>query len=108
MLRMAVKGPGALCHVACGARIMPLAPVRWGRGARHRNARAAAKHRMHSLRKFLHMAATAQLGERQTEDLKVPGSIPGLGMLHAAQCCAWLSKAPAPCAMLRAVLAACP
>ena len=54
------------------------------------------------------MAAIAQLGERQTEDLKVPGSIPGFGMLHAAQCCAWLSKAPAPCAMLRAVLAACP
>ena len=26
-----------------------------------------------------HMAAIAQLGERQTEDLKVPGSIPGLG-----------------------------
>ena len=23
----------------------------------------------------------AQLGERQTEDLKVPGSVPGLGML---------------------------
>ena len=26
-------------------------------------------------------AAIAQLGERQTEDLKVPGSIPGLGNL---------------------------
>ena len=26
------------------------------------------------------LAAIAQLGERQTEDLKVPGSIPGLGM----------------------------
>ena len=25
------------------------------------------------------MAAIAQLGERQTEDLEVPGSIPGLG-----------------------------
>ena len=25
-------------------------------------------------------AVIAQLGERQTEDLKVPGSIPGLGM----------------------------
>ena len=25
-------------------------------------------------------ASIAQLGERQTEDLKVPGSIPGLGM----------------------------
>ena len=25
------------------------------------------------------MAAIAQLGERQTEDLQVPGSIPGLG-----------------------------
>ena len=29
---------------------------------------------------MLHQAAIAQLGERQTEDLKVPGSIPGLGM----------------------------
>ena len=27
-----------------------------------------------------HLAAIAQLGERQTEDLKVPGSIPGLGI----------------------------
>ena len=27
-----------------------------------------------------HQAAIAQLGERQTEDLKVPGSIPGLGI----------------------------
>ena len=30
-----------------------------------------------------HRAAIAQLGERQTEDLKVPGSIPGLGMAFA-------------------------
>ena len=28
------------------------------------------------------MAALAQLGERQTEDLKVPGSIPGLGKFN--------------------------
>ena len=28
----------------------------------------------------LFQAAIAQLGERQTEDLKVPGSIPGLGI----------------------------
>ena len=27
------------------------------------------------------IAAIAQLGERQTEDLKVPGSIPGHGIL---------------------------
>ena len=81
---------------------------RWGRGARHRSSRAAARNGAHALRKLLHMAAIAQLGERLTEDLKVPGSIPGLGMLHAAQCCARLSKAPAPCAMLRALLAACP
>ena len=31
------------------------------------------------------MAAIAQLGERQTEDLKVPGSIPGLGTLLMGQ-----------------------
>ena len=30
---------------------------------------------------FNSTAAIAQLGERQTEDLKVPGSIPGLGTL---------------------------
>ena len=29
---------------------------------------------------IIHRAAIAQLGERQTEDLKVPGSIPGLGI----------------------------
>ena len=28
-------------------------------------------------------AEIAQLGERQTEDLKVPGSIPGLGIFNA-------------------------
>ena len=35
------------------------------------------------------IAAIAQLGERQTEDLKVPGSIPGLGngVLHANNSC---------------------
>ena len=31
--------------------------------------------------KNLILAAIAQLGERQTEDLKVPGSIPGGGIL---------------------------
>ena len=35
------------------------------------------------LKKIVHIliqeAAIAQLGERQTEDLEVPGSIPGLG-----------------------------
>ena len=30
-------------------------------------------------------AAIAQLGERQTEDLQVPGSIPGLGTRLTAQ-----------------------
>ena len=32
------------------------------------------------------VAAIAQLGERQTEDLKVPGSIPGHGIFAFAQC----------------------
>ena len=32
-------------------------------------------------------ASIAQLGERQTEDLKVPGSIPGRGIFS----CFWLS-----------------
>ena len=31
------------------------------------------------------MAAIAQLGERQTEDLKVPGSSPGLGTFSVCQ-----------------------
>ena len=45
-----------------------------------------------------HQAAIAQLGERQTEDLKVPGSIPGLGIytylpLHfLSVCCAYFSQ----------------
>ena len=38
------------------------------------------------------MAAIAQLGERQTEDLKVPGSIPGLGILSSC-----FSELKAPC-----------
>ena len=44
-------------------------------------------------------AAIAQLGERQTEDLKVPGSIPGLGMLHTGQ---WEVNAGLRAALLRA------
>ena len=32
-------------------------------------------------------AAIAQLGERQTEDLKVPGSVPGLGIISGASEC---------------------
>ena len=38
-------------------------------------------------------AAIAQLGERQTEDLKVPGSIPGLGRQTAVKRleCGWNS-----------------
>ena len=49
-------------------------------------------------------AAIAQLGERQTEDLKVPGSIPCLGILNlvcvglaahlGAPGCAWVSGCP--------------
>ena len=31
-------------------------------------------------------AAIAQLGKRQTEDLKVPGSIPGLGIFRFMSC----------------------
>ena len=38
------------------------------------------------MQKKLHMAAIAQLGERQTEDLKVPGSIPGLGIARGLLC----------------------
>ena len=30
---------------------------------------------------YFHQAVIAQLGERQTEDLKVPGSIPGRGIV---------------------------
>ena len=43
------------------------------------------KHLSFKMTKFiLRQAAIAQLGERQTEDLKVPGSIPGLGRNHRA------------------------
>ena len=37
-------------------------------------------------------AALAQLGERQTEDLKVPGSIPGGGIL--------VSTSSSPCGLM--------
>ena len=37
-------------------------------------------------------AAIAQLGERQTEDLKVPGSIPGLGTRRTARLGARVQK----------------
>ena len=50
-----------------------------------------------------HQAAIAQLGERQTEDLKVPGSIPGLGMLHAGR---W--EGGGPTAVLRSALLRAP
>ena len=36
-------------------------------------------------RYFVNTAALAQLGERQTEDLKVPGSIPGGGIASMAE-----------------------
>ena len=39
----------------------------------------AAASLLTSCSKLTTAAAIAQLGERQTEDLKVPGSIPGLG-----------------------------
>ena len=39
-------------------------------------------------------AAIAQLGERQTEDLKVPGSIPGLGISSCYCIVAMLQAAP--------------
>ena len=51
------------------------------------------------------MAALAQLGEHQTEDLKVPGSIPGLGILQAVKHGAWPSQAAA--SMLGCVLRSC-
>ena len=57
----------------------PSARLRWGSGPCSHNS---------ALKSFLFIlcvgdqapAAIAQLGERQTEDLKVPGSILGLGM----------------------------
>ena len=50
-------------------------------------------------RLFHSTAAIAQLGERQTEDLKVPGSIPGLGTVssvHDLTCCLHHKKT-SPC-----------
>ena len=40
------------------------------------------------------IAAIAQLGERQTEDLKVPGSIPGLGTSSLVLSWLWTWKTP--------------
>ena len=44
------------------------------------SARASWREAHAALRAQMSSAAIAQLGERQTEDLKVPGSIPGLGI----------------------------
>ena len=43
----------------------------------------AAASLLTSCSKLTTAAAIAQLGERQTEDLKVPGSIPGLGIIFS-------------------------
>ena len=40
---------------------------------------------VHLTSSYLFLAAIAQLGERQTEDLKVPGSIPGRGTFSNAK-----------------------
>ena len=39
-------------------------------------------------------AAIAQLGERQTEDLEVPGSIPGFGILCPRTFSGWTHSDP--------------
>ena len=60
----------------------------------------AAASLLTSCSKLTTAAAIAQLGERQTEDLKVPGSIPGLGIpcqgwgLSAAVCSERQTSAP--------------
>ena len=46
-------------------------------------------------------AAIAQLGERQTEDLKVPGSIPGHGMFMFAGSFTFLMVLDNVCDVLR-------
>ena len=64
--------------------------------------RLAWQHSRYVVNRFLlhFIAAIAQLGERQTEDLKVPGSIPGLGIpcqgwgLSAAACAEQQTSAP--------------
>ena len=53
-----------------------------GRGGEGGGGEGSGERRESEKQIFLHSilcAAIAQLGERQTEDLKVPGSIPGLG-----------------------------
>ena len=60
---------------SCGLkRCKGAAPITISARASWREAHAALRAQMSS-------AAIAQLGERQTEDLKVPGSIPGLGII---------------------------
>ena len=39
-----------------------------------------------------YLSDIAQLGERQTEDLKVPGSIPGVGMRTGRRRCLFLGR----------------
>ena len=61
---------------SCGLkRCKSAAPITISARASWREAHAALRAQMSS-------AAIAQLGERQTEDLKVPGSIPGLGIFR--------------------------
>ena len=45
------------------------------------------KKQSQKLRITIFQAVMAQLGERQTEDLKVPGSIPGRGILFYLRPC---------------------
>ena len=54
-------------------------PERTRDGAHSQPSALAALRRLHVVRRTTFVAEIAQLGERQTEDLKVPGSIPGLG-----------------------------
>ena len=64
---------------SCGLkRCKSAAPITISARASWREAHAALRAQMSS-------AAIAQLGERQTEDLKVPGSIPGLGIFAGSR-----------------------
>ena len=84
---------------------MPFAYLWGGALAREAEERAQSQRAQQTQRKgncddhkstgFLNArAAIAQLGERQTEDLKVPGSIPGLGILFQGEL-AILAQRPA-------------
>ena len=70
-------------HFFGGSRVRRFACVCWCIGG---DAQVCMRVSVTAMTIWIADAAIAQLGERQTEDLKVPGSIPGLGTFASCVC----------------------